>query len=166
MIKELLLSFFFKIFKKVIPIISRKIYPQKEFIKDIEIRAREQYPAIVVRLYGIPTIDVYLLIKNNSPYINVFLEGGIFSLWIKDDRGLGKLLNQVCINEKLNIKKKETKQIYRAIELKQSQIDYLKNTKASKELTVNIDLIVYIRSLLYNFIKTEVSLKNISCKIQ
>jgi len=166
MIKELLSSILFNIFKKVIPIISRKIYPQDQFIKDIEIRAREQYPAIIVNLYGIPTIDIYLLIKNNSPYIDIFLDEGVFSLWIRDDRGLEKLLKQVCINEKLNIKKKETKQIYRTIELKQSQIDYLKNTKESKELTVNIDLIIYIRSLLYDFIKTEVSLKNVSCKIQ
>jgi len=117
MVKEFLLSIFFDIFKKIIPIISKKIYPLKEFVSDIKIHPRIQTPVSITLDSEIPNISIWFEIENNSSYLDILLAGGVFSLWVKDDRGYQPLFKQESIKERLYIKSKKEHELHCTIEL-------------------------------------------------
>ena len=168
MFLELLTNFLIHIFEKNISVISKKLYPQETFEDDIEVRPRPESPVVLITFSKIPRIEIFLEIKNNSPFLDIIFDGGIFSLDIHSDTGYHYILRQESYNTKYYIKKRNKNKIpiYRYILLNQSQINCLNSIKESKELWAKIESTIYIRSDLYQFIEKKITIENISCKLQ
>ena len=161
MIKELILSLLFNF----LPFTKRLIYSQKKFEEDIEIDVRSSNPVSFTLSTEIPTANIYLKIINKSQYLEAIFNRAILSVWIRSNRGYQPILKQAYIISKRKIKQKQSEGIYCEFALNESQTEYLRRIKESKELTATLDLEIYIDSLLYHLLK-KVSLEYKPCKIE
>lgn len=155
----------FKIVGAVLPIIKEKIYSKESFEKDIEIDVRSTNPISFCLTSQIPSASIYLKAINKSQYLDINLSGFISSIWLKHDKGYQPLTKSSIVIPKEEIKQKDSKEIYCSIELKESQINYLKEITKSKEVLSTIYLDVDIDSSLHQ-IKKKVVLENKPCKIE
>lgn len=165
MIAEILEYVVFNSLGQLFPILQKKIYSSKDLEKDIEIDVRSTSP-ISFQLSNIPVAIIYFKITNKSQYLNLVLDRLSFDLWIKSEHQNQPFLNKASFVEKEEIKQKDSKDIFCKIELKNSQIQKLKEIKEEKKLpSTSIYLNAYFNTSLYE-IKKVVRLENKSCEIE
>lgn len=161
MIKEYILS----LLLKLLPYIRRWIYPEKEFLDDIDVDVGSSNPVSFTLTSQIPTANICLEITNKSQYLEAIFDRAVFSVWIRSDRGEQPILHQAYIMSKTTIKKKKSEEIFYRFDLNERQINYLEEIKGSRKLTATLYLEIYIDSPLYHHLFKKVRLENRPCEI-
>ena len=145
--------------------LQERIYPIKQLEEDIKIDVRSSNP-ISFDLYNIPVVKIYFEITNMSQYLTLTFDRLIFDLWLNSEHEYQPLLHKAHFVEKEEIKQKESKNIFCEVELKNSQIQKLKEVKEEKEPpSATIILKAYFDSRLYA-VEKEINLENMPCKIE
>lgn len=164
MYESFVLTTAFKVFKKVLPQIAKKIYSQDKFMKDVEIDVRSTFPISFTLNSGIPEVNIYLKLINKSPYLNCFFDRAKFSLWLSSTHGTQPIIKEGWFLSKEKLQKGESKEIFFQSSLNNFQVNFLKEIQNDKKLSANLNLEIYIQSELYNF-KKSISLENKQCVI-
>ena len=163
MIREVILSLLFS----CLPLtrIRKLIYPEKEFLDDIEIDVRSSNPVSFTLNTQIPTANIWLKITNKSQYVEAIFDRAILSVWINSDDGFQPILHEAHIISKKTIKQKKSEEICCQIDLNERQISRLEKIKESKRLESTLYLEIHIDSSLYHDLWKKFSLENRPCKI-
>lgn len=165
MIENFIFEGLFKILSHTFPKISKKMYPKDKFRGDIEIDVRSTNPISFSLTSNIPTLNLYIKITNKSPYLDIYFDRAIFSVWIRSKHGYQPVIEEGYFLRKEKIKRRETKELFCQMELKYSQVNFLKKIKEDKEISATLMFDTYIGSMIYQ-IKKEVNLENKQCKIE
>lgn len=161
MIKEFILSLLFRL----LPFIRKWIYPEKEFLDDIEVDVRSSNPVSFTLSTQIPVANIWLKITNKSQYLETIFDRAVLSVWIRSDRGEQPILHQAHITSKTKIKKKKSEEIFYQLDLNERQINFLEKIKGSGKLSATLYLEIYIDSSLYHHLFKKVRLENRPCEI-
>ena len=166
MIKELALNYLMRFINKKLLHLSKKIYPESEFEKHIDIDVRSSHPVNISLTKAIPEITIYLKITNKSPYLDVRLNKAEFSLLLKSDSGLQPLFNQFEITSPTPIKRGTSEEIFCQKELNESQVKLVKEIKESKEVTAELSPFkAWFESSAYPNMIIQTNLEDKCCRI-
>jgi hypothetical protein len=170
--KEFFTNIVFNYIGKISSRLKKYIYPLEKLKEDITIDVRSNNP-IAFHLHNIPVVTIYFTITNMSQYLTLTLDRLIFDLWLKSEHGTEPLFHKAHCLEKEEIKIKERKDIFCALDLNNPQIQKLEKVKEEEEEeeeeeppTANITVTAYFNSKLYEEVEIKKHLEYIPCKIQ
>ncbi len=164
MYTEIIKETIYKSAGRVLPWLQKKIYPEDEFKKDIEIDVRSVNPLAFCLTCNIPTVTLYLQIRSKSQYLEITIEKLFFDIWIRSDKGNQPVIHQGMMPSHQRIGKKGTEELYWKTELNPHQIEFLKGIKDSKELYATLHIKYTISSKVHE-ITDAVDLNDRQCRI-
>lgn len=151
MIKDIIKEIMFEYVGRILPWLRKKIYPLKEFDKDIEIDVRRTNPINFSINSENPYLILYLTIKNKSQYLELSFDRGIINL--STENTYHQIIRDGAIIKKIEINKKGQNQIAYKFNLNEYQVRILKKLKDVKNLRMTFDITCYITSEIYKISK-------------
>lgn len=151
MIQDILKEILFNSFGKVLPWLRKKIYPLKEFERDIEIDVRRTNPINFLINSENPYLTLYLTVKNKSQYLKFSFDGGIINL--STENTYNQIIRDGAIIKKIEINRKGQDEIIYKFDLNEYQVKILKKLKDVKNLRMTFEMVYYITSDLYKISK-------------
>ncbi|MCD6547391.1 MAG: hypothetical protein J7K22_02450 [Nanoarchaeota archaeon] len=161
--KNIALGFIFKYSEKILPFITRRLYSLSKLKEHIDIDVRSTNP-VSICLNQIPKLIIYFKITNKSPYEDIVLYGGEFSIWLKNSGG-SQPIGRFNFAKRKVVKKGSTEEISFSRNLNKFEVTFAKEYFGKKEnINADISTKFYFSSVLYPIFEVEVNLDNKPCK--
>jgi len=144
--------------------LKKKIYHENNFIEDIAIDTRSSNAIRFSLNSEVPTIQIWLVVRNKSQYLDAIFDRAILTIWIKSKSGYQVYIPKLNIITRKKIEKKREEEIFSEHIITEKLKESIKKLFEDVQVTVNLDIEYYIDSSLYTFSK-RVHLENRHCEI-